>query len=287
MKVRVSSPWRFRKRVPDTALLRVIGVAGLVVALVVLVVAKLWSSIYGVPPGYTGSPVDGITCATMGCHRGPVSTVNGWITTDVPAAGYQPADTYTVTLTASRPSTTKFGFQMATQGVDGTEGGFIVIDPVQTQLSQGPGYITHRETGVTGNNQMTWQCQWVAPADSAVTSVTLYAAVVTGVFDVDDEVFKTSLALFQGPLGVPEPKIGPAISCWPNPFINTLYIRTKQENKQPVTISVYSENGQHFAGFTLQANPSGIYTLNTRNWPAGIWWIRVNETRSVKVLKAG
>ncbi|HRZ42769.1 MAG TPA: hypothetical protein P5228_08730 [Bacteroidales bacterium] len=267
------------------ARIRYLSTALGLVTLLVVMVTKLWSSIYGVPPGYTGSPVDGITCATMGCHRGPVSTVNGWITTDVPAAGYQPADTYTVTLTASRPATTRFGFQMATQGVSGTEGGFVVTDPLQTQLSQGTGYITHKETGTTGNNQKSWQCKWVAPSDPSVTSVTLYAAVVTGVFDVDDEVFKTSLALFQGPQAVPEAQAEPRINCWPNPFANVLQIMTIQPGNSPVTLEVFLHNGQLFRELTLPCDPAGTYRIDTRDWPLGVLWIRVNERQILKGIK--
>ncbi len=254
-----------------------LGIFSLSGTLVIFAAIKLWSSIYGVPPGYTGSPVDGITCATMGCHRGPVSTVNGWITTDVPAIGYQPSDTYTVTLTATRAATTKFGFQMATQGASGTEGGFLVTDPVQTQLSQGPGYITHKEAGTTGNNIKIWQCKWIAPADSGITSVGLHAAVVAGIFDVDDEVIKTYLLLKQGPLGLEGPGVEAATGCFPNPFRDHLTICCKQEGITTLRVEAFGPDGQLYLSEEKAYNADGIFILYTHSCPPGTWFLRLSS----------
>ncbi|MFA4851729.1 MAG: hypothetical protein WC599_04345, partial [Bacteroidales bacterium] len=42
------------------------------------------------PPKYTGSPGDAQDCTSGGCHNGSPSIVTGWITSDIPAAGYTP-----------------------------------------------------------------------------------------------------------------------------------------------------------------------------------------------------
>lgn len=220
-----------------------VAVALLCAGVLVLAYSSLRSSIYGVPPGYTGSPLDGVTCATMGCHRGPVSTVNGWITTNVPATGYVPADTYDITLTASRPNTTIFGFQMATHSLTSVEGSFLVTDPLQTQYSQGTGYITHKIGGTSGTNLKTWQCKWIAPADLQVTEVTLYAAFLTGTFDVDDEVFITHLLLQQGAQKVEEFSDGKNLLWWPNPFYRRLFVHCNDPENPPRSFTLYNLAG--------------------------------------------
>jgi hypothetical protein len=76
----------------------------------------------GSPIGHTGSPFDGRTCTS--CHAGPAAEAKaGWITSDIPADGYVAGSTYTLTATASRAGSNKFGFQIAAYTSSGGQAG--------------------------------------------------------------------------------------------------------------------------------------------------------------------
>src|SRR5689334_114569 len=96
------------------------------------------SSSGGAPAGRTGSPGDGnLTCALSGCHLpGPTpATMTGWITSNVPASGYVPGNTYTITATATRPNHVRFGFEISPQNSIGTLlGSLLITNTTETQI---------------------------------------------------------------------------------------------------------------------------------------------------------
>jgi hypothetical protein len=124
------------------------------------------------PAGRTGSPGDGgpsQSCARAGCHTGgsnPVSgSANASITSTIPATGYIPGQTYTITGFVQATGLLKFGFQISPQNTAGTQRGTNVItDATNTQLVGGNKYVTHRTAGTAGNGSRTWSFNWVAPA---------------------------------------------------------------------------------------------------------------------------
>src|SRR3954471_2995515 len=74
----------------------------------------------GAPAGCSGAPSDMTTCKQGGCHSGnPITIVSGWITSAIPAAGYTPGQTYTITATASYAGLSKFGFEISPQDAQG------------------------------------------------------------------------------------------------------------------------------------------------------------------------
>jgi hypothetical protein len=271
---RLFVPSEFRRRWRSFLL------AGSLILILGLFLQHLDASIYGVPPGYTGAPYDGMTCATAGCHRGPVSTVQGWITTDIPATGYQPADTYQITLTATRASTSVFGFQLTAQHGDGTIGRFLVTDPVQTQYSQGDQYITHRETGTSGFGQKVWQCKWIAPDPPPPDGITLYASFVAGLFDIDDEVFLSARPLhIQQSVDPPgENALPPTV--FPNPFYGALYITWPHRHAPLRSASLYNPAGERVY-HTESPRESGhnLWHLNPGDLPNGTYLLEVRSDK--------
>jgi len=238
----------------------------------------LQASIYGVPPGYTGGPWDGITCATAGCHRGPVTTVSGWISTDVPSSGYLPGDTYLVTLTATRPQTTLFGFQVTAQSADGIQGRFLITDPVQTQFSLNDGYVTHKIAGSSGINQKTWSMKWVAPDPPPSDGITLYAAFVAGIFDQDDEVFLSTRPLFVNP-GVSEITSGPIPpDIYPNPFFGVLNVKWPYNHVPVRYMALYTLQGKRLC-FVQDSPESGFssWQLTTGDLPNGTYLLEIRS----------
>lgn len=121
-----------------------------------------WRS--GAPSGRTGSPGDGANCT--GCHNTNAAisgSANAEITSTIPATGYIPGQTYTVTATVSGNGLVRFGFEISPQNVSGAQRGTIVVtDPTNTQIT-GVKYITHTTLGTNGTNSRTWNFNWTAP----------------------------------------------------------------------------------------------------------------------------
>jgi len=130
----------------------------------------------GPPTGKTGSPGDGgSTC--NGCHSGTVNLVTGWITSNIPTAGYIAGDTYTITLTAFGTTEVKFGFQATSEKLsDNSKTGTpILTNSAETQIV-GTDYVEHTTAGTTGSTgSHTWSYDWIAPA-VGTGDVAFYAA---------------------------------------------------------------------------------------------------------------
>lgn len=257
--------------------------------LLIVILQKIFASIYGVPPGYTGAPFDGMTCATLGCHRGMAKEVPGWITTNIPSTGYLPTDTYTITLTATRPETSLFGFLITCQEKDwGAMGEFIITDTVETQHSLNKWYVTHKEEGVYGNNQKVWQTDWVAPDDTFMTELGFYAAFTAGIFDVDDEVFTTATKVLSAFHSTNNLLKNRNFSYYPNPVKNLLNILIPDSENSPLKIDVYNLSGVLMKRKVIRQEKPNMYVLDLTNMPSGIMFINSildERSFSFKVVK--
>lgn len=130
----------------------------------------------GAPAARTGSPGDaGATCKN--CHAGPTPIVeSGWITSNIPSAGYTGGQTYTITATITRSGHSKFGFEVSPQNPTGTLlGTLITTNTTETQLVGTSKYITHKTAGTAGANARTWTFNWTAPV-AGTGNVTFYGA---------------------------------------------------------------------------------------------------------------
>ncbi len=130
----------------------------------------------GSPGGKTGSPGDGgATCTD--CHGGTATFMEGWITSDIPADGYMPGETYTITATGTHNGVVRFGFEMTSEDASAIKVGTIMnTNPTETQLVNGNKSITHTSNGIIpSGNSKTWSFDWVAPAEGT-GEVTFYGA---------------------------------------------------------------------------------------------------------------
>jgi hypothetical protein len=127
--------------------------------------------------GYTGSPGDFTqTCAT--CHSGsPVTVAANAITSTIPATGYVPGQTYTITLTATHPTSNRFGFQITAESANNSKAGtWVVTNTSETHISP-THYVAHTSGGTMGsNNSKSWSMNWTAPA-VGTGAVTFYAVI--------------------------------------------------------------------------------------------------------------
>ncbi len=128
----------------------------------------------GAPAGKTGSPGDGNNCTQ--CHSGTATIQAGLITSTIPAAGYTPGQTYTITATIVSNPTLEFGFEISPQNTIGTKiGTLIVTNSTETQLVGAGKYITHKSAGTSGAGSKTWTFNWTAPA-AGTGAFTFYGA---------------------------------------------------------------------------------------------------------------
>ncbi|MEM9718979.1 MAG: choice-of-anchor V domain-containing protein [Bacteroidota bacterium] len=165
----------------------------------------LISSSSGQPAGYAGEP-GGTTCVT--CHNSFALNSGGGfpaLTSNIPAAGYQPGQSYTITARIEELGINKFGFQATVFGDASNmgEGTIQVTDANTTRIFTGAmaNYITHTVTGNFNPGSYSWNFDWVAP-EAGTDSVTVYASFVSaneGNGNKGDDVYTTILKIGEAP----------------------------------------------------------------------------------------
>jgi hypothetical protein len=186
----------------------------------------------GSPAGYTGSPGDGSNC--ISCHGGSVATVNGWITSNIPATGYVAGTVYNITATVS--GTGKKGFEVSPQNAAGAQLGVLTAG-TNNHLTGGTKYVTQNSSGSTSSTVI-YNFTWTAPA-AGTGDVTFYGAFTVG---------KT------------------------NTKLSTLLV--SENAAIPLSAEAFSIPGVICAGQTSQLNVvpaggSGTYTYSWTSVPAG------------------
>ena len=200
----------------------------------------------GAPDAHTGSPHDVVTCTE--CHLGPpASPLPNIITSNVPATGYVPGNTYTITAQFPRPGHTTFGFQISPQDNAGSVLGTLVNTTPETQITGLGTYITHTIAGTTGTDSKMWTFNWIAPA-SGTGTVNFYGAFNATDGDLasfDDSVFTSVYAVMQNPQSVNEfeKAANNQISIFPNPV--TDYFTLKFNNLEGnMKLTLYNLQGK-------------------------------------------
>ena len=150
--------------------------------------------------GYTGSPSDGKTCSTSGCHTGSsVVPKTGWITSDIPGSGYMPGSTYSFTATATVSNIKRFGFQISPQTTSGVyQGTLVVTNTTETQIV-GTKYITHRTAGTPGLGSKAWSFNWTAPTADSVIFYGAFNATNSNGLSSGDQIHTCRLTVHRDP----------------------------------------------------------------------------------------
>lgn len=159
----------------------------------------------GAPAAKTGSPGDGGICTE--CHGGTATTTAGQITSNIPASGYVPGQTYQITATNPLTGSGKYGFEVSPQNVAGTLLGTLVAG-TGSQLVGGNKYVTHSNANTTTSS---WTFSWTAPAAGTGT-VTFYGAFAKG---KPGPVTKSTLVVQEAASapGAAGPITGPSTVC--------------------------------------------------------------------------
>ncbi len=186
----------------------------------------------GAPAGYTGSPGDGMDCHN--CHGGSASTAADWITSNIPAQGYTPGTTYTITVTVTGSGNK--GFEVSPQNATGTLLGTLAAGSGNHTTGSGK-YVTHSSS--VSANPATWTFQWTAPV-AGTGSVTFY-----GAFCVSKSTTKLSTMVITeaaaSPLSVTASATPPAIT-----------------SGQTSQLSATATGGSGTYTYSWTSNPSGF-----------------------------
>lgn len=198
----------------------------------------------GSPAGYTGSPGDGKDCTQ--CHGGNASTVDDWITSDIPATGYIPGETYEIQVTVSGSGDK--GFLVSPQDLEGNIYGSLIAGS-GTELV-GDGYIT--QSFASSSNPKVWTFEWVAP-ETGSGELIFY-----GAFTVNKPVTKLSTLDVTENTGTGIQELTAVkLNAYPNPANEFVYLSYGEfSQNETLTCELFDASGRKIKDIVCQ-NSSG------------------------------
>lgn len=243
----------------------------------------------GSPGAKTGSPGDeGLTCT--GCHAGTVNSASGWITSDIPATGYMPGETYTITATGTHTGVVKFGFEVtAEDNTDAKTGTFVITNTTETKLINSDAAVTHSPSGTIPNGNMkTWSFDWTAPAEGT-GDVTFYGAFNATNGDGEtsgDVVYNTNYSAMEHVVGVNEIQNEDiAVNVYPNPFTDYVTVTSQNDEKQIAKVQVFNQAGSLLRQVNT-VSVSGKWKIETNDLNTGMYFVVVENTDNTTVSKS-
>lgn len=255
-----------------------------------------YTNVGGSVGGYSGSGADGgNTCSSPGgCHvTFGATSMPGWITSDIPAQGYQAGDTFSINVKVVNPGVTKFGFELAAEdGSDNKVGEWIITSPTTTKTVTVGGGKNVTQNSTFGTDSLDWDIDWVAPA-VGTGQVTFYAAMNAtnnNAGNSGDTVYTSTLAVDEGPdvTGIDEvEKLH--LKAFPNPVVNAISVVHPFAGEQ-VTIDLIDLNGRHAQSLFVGTGNVNGHELNLDVSPElsnGLYSLVINSegrTVSDKIL---
>jgi hypothetical protein len=227
----------------------------------------------GAPAGNTNSPSDGQNCTH--CMGGTAVAVTGWITSDIPASGYIPGSTYTITVTATGSG--KKGFQVSPQDTSGNLLGTLIAG-TGNKLVGNNKYVTHN--AAQNSNIVTWNFQWTAPS-TGIGEVTFYGSIVVGKLHTNT----TTLIVDQSTVGISEQK-QPGISIFPNPAHQCFSVSFPVQKAGSVKLDLLNIKGETILNLLQESVTVGEFTRTfSVDQPAGIYLLRIIHGDEKQVKK--
>lgn len=245
---------------------------------------------------YNGAKGNPSNCSS--CH-GPANaattaTIRVDSTGGVAVTKYVAGMTYTVTVTGSHTTNTKFGFQFS--AVSGTGSAQVKAGTYGTMPSQVKkvtlSTIDVVEHSSTISGPLSKSFTWTAPAAS-VGDIKMYLTVnaVNG-NNIDDGADTsnntvTTLTYYTPPTAVATVAETSTISAFPNPVMDELHLQLNGTFAAS-TVSVFDITGRNIMNTVVAPNATGSTTLNTSNWVPGMYKIVVangNSTNTISVVK--
>ncbi len=240
----------------------------------------------GSPGAKTGSPGDGGANCTS-CHSGTPNTVEGWIESAIPAEGYVPGETYTITVTGTHAGVSKFGFEATAEDSEGSKTGTIIItNSDETKLSNGNHSVTHKSGGTTPSGDMkTWSFDWTAP-ESGTGDVSFYAAfnATNGNGSTSgDVVYLSSLTVTEDlGTGLEDESFENSVSVFPVPFKDRIYVKSDIDISE---VALYNSAGMLVKTIDASNISNSDFKLNTANLDAGVYIVSVTGENGERFTK--
>lgn len=202
----------------------------------------------GSPGGKSGSPGDNNKTCTQ-CHGGTASSQEGWLTSNIPASGYVPGETYTITATGTHSGVVRFGFEAtAEDGNNAKTGSFAITNSTETKFTNNNSAVTHKSSGTTPNgNSKSWSFDWTAP-EAGTGEVGFYAAfnAANGNGGTSgDVIYKTTMFATENINTSVGDNLGAksSIKIFPNPFTNEFSVHVAGTNAKVSGVKVFNSIG--------------------------------------------
>lgn len=258
-------------------------IAGLLIAAILFLSPRAQSYSTGAPGSSTGSPGDISTC--IQCHGAQVTDKPGWLTSDIPASGFQYSTTYTITASATHAGAVKIGFQACAENpAEQKVGTIVVTDAMRTQIMS-TYYITHTSAGTAPTNDAnSWSFNWTSPAD-ATPYVTIYAcfnAANGNGMATGDRLYTSKLTLFHASTAGMGNHSDASFSVFPNPASDYLFV-------EPGVDGSFGYRIIDLGGRTIiQGQTEGTCSIDVSDLTPGIYVINAmteNGSHSCQFLK--
>lgn len=241
----------------------------------------------------TGAKSSSTSCVDAGCHGGGsgAPTLNIRVDTagGVQVTKYTPGKTYTVTVTGSHASLTKFGFQYtavtgtgSAQANAGTLSGFPSQTAQHTIASAGGLKVVEHTSPISG--PLSKSFTWAAPT-TAAGNVTMYLTVnaVNGDGNTPGDISgNMNVVLAQYPIasGVADVANDISITAFPNPTTDVLHIQAEN------LLGAYTVQAYDFMGrAVLNTTVNGTASISTANWAAGVYNVVVTGQSGHKAIQ--
>jgi hypothetical protein len=247
----------------------------------------------GAPESASGSPSDGATCAKSGCHAGTATAQGNMITSNIPAAGYIPGNTYTITVSITQAGISKFGFSISPQSSTGSVLGTMVItNATETQLKNvGHQYVTHKTAGNTGTGSKTWSFDWIAPT-VGTGAVPFYAAVnaANGNGNASGDQIYTDVYTVEEDIttGIQPNMNDVDFAVFPNPVEgNSVQVSFNANASSISCIRIMSLNGTIVNEIKHNANSNGNQhaALSLENLAKGVYFVEIQNELGTKMTR--
>jgi len=227
------------------------------------------------PTGRAGAPGEG-DCT--GCHTGVAVTGGIAITTNINAQIYTPGQTYTVTITASKVGSSKFGFQVTAVDANGLNIGEFINNGEVVIASNGA-YASHNGTSTSGTDSKVWTIDWVAPP-AGTGAVTFYAS--TNATNSDgstsgDEVTLSSLAITEEAVTTSVPSFietSGLLGFYPNPAQSNEAVQLLFSTSGNISLNVYDLQGKQVHSVVSSVQEGQPYSISLEGVEKGIYFLR-------------
>lgn len=258
----------------------------------------------GPPSCHAGEPPNRTTC--VACHYdATLNTGTADVLLDLGGADtvYVPGQTYTITITVSKPGMERAGFQCIALRDDNDKispGTVTLTDMLRTQVldksAPHPGgclneervWTEHTYAGNSSNDSgvSRWSYSWRAPQDG-VGSITFYLAVLEADNDLSetgDHVYTVQKTIAGLPVGVRETASLNDLRVYVQPLSGML--RVDYRGQRPGYIALYSVTGKKMKDWTQpESSADGSTNLDVGDLDVGMYIVEVRTEGGEQALK--